>query len=128
MLCQTMTMKRITELKSDCQRENASFSFWCRVKESVVGPWNCHVWYAGFLTVNACSCCLLLSVIWHGFSRLCVSSILAALFEGQWSALPTSAHSREDGSLTVKDRTLCAESREQVLLVVRVRTLHLAQL
>ena len=53
------------------------------------------------------------------FSRLFVSSLLAALFEGQWSALPTSAHS---------NWTLYAESREQVLVVVHVRTIHLAQL
>ena len=34
------------------------------------------------------------------FSWLFVSSLVAALFEGQWSALPTSAHSRGDGSLS----------------------------
>ena len=48
--------------------------------------------------------------------------------KSQWSALPTSAHSRGDGSLTGQGSDfVCAESREQVLLV-RVRTLHLAQL
>ena len=42
-LCQTMTMQRAMELKPDCQRENAPFSFWCGVNESVLGSWNCHV-------------------------------------------------------------------------------------
>ena len=33
-----------------------------------------------------------------GLRREC--SLVATLFEGQWSALPSSAHSRGDGSLT----------------------------
>ena len=98
------------------QQENTSFSFWCGANESVVGLWNSHVWCARFLTVNVFPCCLLLSVIWHGFfSRLFVSSLLAALFEGQWSALPTSAHSRRDGSLTGQGLdTVCGVSRTSV--------------
>ena len=44
-----------------------------------------------FLLVGAeRPCCLLLSGF---FLDLCVSSLVAALFESQWSALPTSAHS-----------------------------------
>ena len=42
-LCQTMTMQRAMELKSECQRENVPFSFWCGVNESVLGSWDCHV-------------------------------------------------------------------------------------
>ena len=46
---------------------------------------------SSFLRVCAeCPCCLLLS----GFFLDCVHPhLVAALFEGQWSALPTSAHS-----------------------------------
>ena len=42
-LCQTLIMQRAMEQKFGYQQENASFSFWCRVNESVVGPWNCRV-------------------------------------------------------------------------------------
>ena len=59
LLCQTLIMQRAMEQEFGCQQENTSFSFWYGVNESVVGLWNCHVWYAGFLTVNACPCCLL---------------------------------------------------------------------
>ena len=72
-LCQTMTMQRVMELKSDCQRENTSFSFRCGVNESVLGSWYCHVCCARLLTVDACPCCLLLSVIRHFFfSAVCI--------------------------------------------------------
>ena len=72
-LCQSLIMQRAMEKEFGYQQENTSFSFCCDVTESVVGLWNCHVWYAGFLTVNACLCCLLLSVIWHGFfSTVCI--------------------------------------------------------
>ena len=75
-LCQTLIMQRAMEQKFGYQQENTSFSFWCGVNESVVGLWNCHVWYARFLTVNACPCCLLLSVIWHGFfSTVCILTL-----------------------------------------------------
>ena len=41
-------------------------------------------------------------------------SLVATLFEGQWSALPTNAHSRGDGSLTGQGTdSVVAESREQ---------------
>ena len=42
-----------------------------------------------YLLVLKRPCCLLLGF----FLDLCVSSLVAALFESQWSALPTSAHS-----------------------------------
>ena len=75
-LCQTLIMQRAMERKFGYQQENTSFSFWCGVNESVVGLWNCHVWYARFLTVNACLCCLLLSVIWQGFfSTVCILTL-----------------------------------------------------
>ena len=52
------------------------------------------------------------------FSRLFVPSFKDALFEGQWSALPTSAHSRGDGSLTGQGSdSVVAESREQVVVL-----------
>ena len=42
--------------------------------------------------------------------------LVATLFEGQWSALPTSAHSRGDGSLTGQGTdSVVVESREQVV-------------
>ena len=75
-LCQTLIMQRAMEQKFGYQQENTSFSFWCGANESVAGLWNCHVWYARFLTVNACPCCLLLSVIWHGFySTVCILTL-----------------------------------------------------
>ena len=44
-----------------------------------------------FLSVGAETS--LLSVFERFFLDLCVSSLVAALLESQWSALPTSAHS-----------------------------------
>ena len=47
-----------------------------------------------------------------GLRREC--SLVATSFEGQWSALPTSAHSRGGGSLTGQGSdSVVAESREQ---------------
>ena len=40
-----------------------------------------------------------------GLRRAC--SLVATLFEGQWTALPTSAHSRGDGSLTGEATDSC---------------------
>ena len=83
----------VGEIRSHVFVPDSDYATRKRKNQLVAGLWSCHAWYAGFLNVNACPCCLLLSVMWHGFSRLFVSSLLAALFEGQWSALPTSAHS-----------------------------------
>ena len=63
------------------------------------------------------------------FSRLFVSSLLAALFEGQWSALPTSAHSRGDGSLTGQGLDfVCGVSRTSVVGGTRANTTPCAAL
>ena len=74
--------------------------------------------------------CRLFSSVQHlcqvGLRREC--SLVATLFEGQWSALPTSAHSRGDGSLTGQGTdSVVAESRE-VFVVSRVHTTTPVQL
>ena len=116
------------ELKSDCQRENTSFSFRCGVNESVRGSWDCHVCCARLLTVDACPCCLLLSVIRHFFfSAVCILT-RSRIVRG-----PVVCSARECSQqgrwLLVWSRfgqCCCGVSRTSCRVVVsRVQTLHL---
>ena len=73
---------------------------------------NQHVYQFFFLVTCSDPCFMCL----FGLRRAC--SLVATLFEGQWSALPTSAHSRRDGSLTGRgtDSVCCGVSRTSVVV------------